>query len=120
MQFLLTWDVLLLNKCMCILYLYLYGRSKATEIMLVGFCELLWALIYFRSNESIIYQTMDAAWLLPDPDLETTTVENTTVTNANETDLIITPDSSAETAPDWTAASTNAPTKWSNDSKIHC
>ena len=53
---------------------------------------------------------MDAAWLLPDPDLETTTVENTTVTNANETD-IITPDSSAETAPDWTAASTNAPTK---------
>ena len=63
---------------------------------------------------------MDAAWLLPDPDLETTTVENTTVTNANETDLILTPDSSAETAPDWTAASTNAPTKWSNDSKIHC
>ena len=54
---------------------------------------------------------MDAAWLLPDPELETTTVENTTVTNANETDLIITPDSSAETAPDWTAASTNAPTK---------
>ncbi len=26
----------------------------------------------FRSNESIIYQTMDASWIKPDPDIETT------------------------------------------------
>ena len=43
-------------------------------------CTLWKMLIIFRSNESIVYQTMDANWLKPDPDLETTTVESTSTT----------------------------------------
>jgi hypothetical protein len=46
----------------------------------------LFFLIDFRSNDSIIYQTMDATWMQPDPDIETTSEVTSNITSEISSD----------------------------------
>ena len=70
---------------------------------------------FFRSNESIIYQTMDANWQKPDPDLATTTV----VSNSTES---TTPNHIADTnwqMPDPDLATTIVPSNSTETTTYH-
>jgi hypothetical protein len=62
--------------------------QNCIAFVFVGFFNTFFLL--FRSDVSIIYQTMDASWLKPDPDLEPVVTEaaSTAATTVNASSLL--------------------------------